>query len=236
MDKQAIISAYTDGKSSMQVAQLFCCSHRTVLNILRQNSIPARTLKEARALQTHHKQKKLSHEQEQEVTRLYQSGFSSCEIKNLKQISITMVFDILQRNNIPKRSLKESRQLAAKKYGEKISKASSENIRQLMKSGKLNHSFSNTKPERDFTNWCIANSMEYIAQFQINGKGHYYDFYLPTQNLIVEIDGDYWHSLIEQIERDVQHNQLAQANRYNLIRFKQSEIDATDSGCFDRIL
>lgn len=34
--------------------------------------------------------------------------------------------------------------------------------------------------------------VEYIRQFEAKDIKRFYDFYLPNQNLIIEIDGDYW--------------------------------------------
>lgn len=36
--------------------------------------------------------------------------------------------------------------------------------------------------------------VEYVYQFEAKDIGRFYDFYLPNQNLIIEVDGDYWHS------------------------------------------
>lgn len=36
--------------------------------------------------------------------------------------------------------------------------------------------------------------VEYITQFKAESIKRYYDFYIPSANLIIEIDGSYWHS------------------------------------------
>lgn len=36
--------------------------------------------------------------------------------------------------------------------------------------------------------------VKYIYQFKAESIGRFYDFYLPDLNLIIEIDGVYWHS------------------------------------------
>ena len=36
--------------------------------------------------------------------------------------------------------------------------------------------------------------IEYIYQFEAKDIGRFYDFYLPKHNLIIEVDGDYYHS------------------------------------------
>ena len=36
--------------------------------------------------------------------------------------------------------------------------------------------------------------VEYIYQFEAQDIGRFYDFYLPKSNLIIEVDGSYYHS------------------------------------------
>lgn len=36
--------------------------------------------------------------------------------------------------------------------------------------------------------------VKYDTQFKAESIGRYYDFYIPSANLIIEIDGSYWHS------------------------------------------
>ena len=35
--------------------------------------------------------------------------------------------------------------------------------------------------------------IKYIYQFKAEEIGRYFDFYLPENNVIIEVDGDYWH-------------------------------------------
>jgi very-short-patch-repair endonuclease len=44
---------------------------------------------------------------------------------------------------------------------------------------------------RDFLDKLKVN---YVYQFKAESIGRYYDFYLPDNGLIIEVDGDYWHS------------------------------------------
>lgn len=36
--------------------------------------------------------------------------------------------------------------------------------------------------------------VKYIYQFKAESIGRYFDFFLPEENVLLEIDGDYWHS------------------------------------------
>jgi hypothetical protein len=72
-----------------------------------------------------------------------------------------------------------------------------------------------------------------IAEYQVGGR--YYDAFIPSKNLLVEFDGDFWHpkSLDEcQYEFQVRNyhsdqikNKIATENGYALIRIRQSESD-----------
>lgn len=92
---------------------------------------------------------------------------------------------------------------------------------------------SNTKPERLFETLIKELNIDYQKQYLIQfgkikeGKRfrHCYDFYLPKFNLLVEIDGDFWHSLPNIIERDKICNQVAKSKNYNLIRILQSDLE-----------
>ncbi len=95
-----------------------------------------------------------------------------------------------------------------------------------------------TKPESEFMELLEKNNIKF--QFQksvkwINGWKKWYDFYIPKHNLLVEIDGIYWHgkgksydTLNKQQkktrENDILKNKLAEEHGYNLIRIWSDEI------------
>ena len=61
-----------------------------------------------------------------------------------------------------------------------------------IKKNKLPNSSKDTKPERLFALILDMNNIEYEKQKPV--KRYKCDFYIPAYNLIVEIDGDYWHA------------------------------------------
>ena len=91
-----------------------------------------------------------------------------------------------------------------------------------------------TKPEKKFANWCIENNIQFEHQFTINGINHRYDFFACDK--IIEIDGDYWHSLPKQIIKDKVFTEEAIKRGYTVVRFKESEINESNCECFRRIL
>lgn len=81
-----------------------------------------------------------------------------------------------------------------------------------------------TKPEKRFAEYCTANSIEFIEQYRKVGNAHPYDFFLPEYNTIVEIDGTYWHTKPEQIEKDKIQTEQALEKGYNVIRIDTDQL------------
>jgi len=58
------------------------------------------------------------------------------------------------------------------------------------------------------------------SQFKLEGK--IYDFIL-NDSLLIEFDGDYWHSLEKNIKNDKIKDQIALKNGYKIFRVKESK-------------
>jgi hypothetical protein len=68
--------------------------------------------------------------------------------------------------------------------------------------------------------------------YQINGRGHVYDIYIPSENIIIEFDGDFWHgnserySLTKRMKQqyyiDQSNNQTACKAGIGVVRIWQS--------------
>lgn len=53
--------------------------------------------------------------------------------------------------------------------------------------------FGTSKLEEGFArNFLDVLGVKYIHQYEAKDIGRWYDFYLPTHNLLIEIDGGYW--------------------------------------------
>lgn len=54
--------------------------------------------------------------------------------------------------------------------------------------------YGTSKLEEDFAHDFLDKlKLEYVYQFEAKDIGRFYDFYLPKSNILIEIDGDYWH-------------------------------------------
>ena len=75
-------------------------------------------------------------------------------------------------------------------------------------------------------------NVKYSDQKKVSTK--YYDFYLPEYNLLIEVDGDYYHAKDrdkklnemqkKNIVNDHKKNIIANSKGYNIIRFWESTI------------
>lgn len=76
---------------------------------------------------------------------------------------------------------------------------------------KQNHpKYGTSKLEEDFAKEFLDKlGVKYVYQFEAKDIGRFFDFYLPDSNLIIEIDGDYWHGNPEKYKKeDLKAHQL----------------------------
>lgn len=93
----------------------------------------------------------------------------------------------------------------------------------------------NTKPFELFKTILIKHNIVFVEEYTM---GFYsFDFYLPSFDLFIEIDGDYWHSnplfypngpqtkgqKVNYL-RDINKNKFAESNKLNLVRFWENDI------------
>ena len=69
-----------------------------------------------------------------------------------------------------------------------------------------------------------ARGLLFETQKFINEK-YLVDAYIPSLNLIIEADGDYWHGLKENMERDERKNIYFAKHGFNLLRLTETEIN-----------
>ena len=79
-----------------------------------------------------------------------------------------------------------------------------------------------TKIEKMVENMLLFNNILYVKQFKYElGVA---DFWLPNSNLIIECDGDYWHSLPGYSERDENQTSWLENNDFFVLRFAENQI------------
>lgn len=89
--------------------------------------------------------------------------------------------------------------------------------------GRLSCSVGDTKIEKKMENFLIYNSVLYVKQHKY--KLGIADFWLPEYNVIIECDGDYWHSLPRIVKRNKIQNKWLESNDYIVLRFTETQIN-----------
>lgn len=77
--------------------------------------------------------------------------------------------------------------------------------------------------------------IDFVEQYNLDGK-FLPDFYIPKYNIIIECDGDYWHSLHKVVERDARKSEYIKSKGISLYRFWESEINESVEACVDIVL
>jgi very-short-patch-repair endonuclease len=85
-----------------------------------------------------------------------------------------------------------------------------------------------SKPEKEYAKKLNKEGVVYKQQYYL--EGYYFDFYIPSKNLLIEIDGKFFHpSKIEEciyeiqkrnFIRDIKKNEVAKNNNYSLKRIR----------------
>ena len=72
----------------------------------------------------------------------------------------------------------------------------------------------------------LLESMEFVFYRQYRIGKFVVDAFIPTLNLVVQFDGDYWHDKPEAHIRDTNHNSFMDSQGIRFIRVRQSELTA----------
>jgi len=77
-----------------------------------------------------------------------------------------------------------------------------------------------TYPEQVAFDWLTEHKIifEHQKEFCFNEMKRFVDFYIPSEKLFIEIDGEYWHS--EGNSRDKQKDEIALKHGYMTIRIR----------------
>ncbi|MGL5506410.1 MAG: DUF559 domain-containing protein, partial [Paraclostridium sp.] len=82
-----------------------------------------------------------------------------------------------------------------------------------------------TVPEIDFKDLLEEMSLSYLYEYKV--LGYKVDFYLGAK-LIVEIQGDYWHSKEDVKVRDKKKKEILESNGYTIIYINESDFKDKD--------
>jgi very-short-patch-repair endonuclease len=117
---------------------------------------------------------------------------------------------------------------------DKMSKSA---IKNLIKAGKTKRS----KLEYYFEGILAALNIKYTHSYYVESIGKIYDFHIPEYNILIEVDGDFWHCNPKEynspvcktqeinIKNDKFKSQWAADNGYKLLRFWENDINSNIS-------
>jgi very-short-patch-repair endonuclease/transposase len=226
-DRDLLRQMYVDQDMSLaDIAAHFKTTSATVAATLRRFNIPVK-------LQNGKYQKTKPTQPRSVLEQLYITNqLSTHEIASLLGYKHHgQVVEELKYYNIDRRNYKEAGALLYKKRPEK---------RQLHReqfyagiTGPKHQTL--TSLEQKFIDWADTNNIAYVYQFQIRKNWHRYDFLLSGTNIIVEMDGDFWHSLPEHVDRDAKFDETARRHGYTVVRIRESVVQSNNR-IFDEIL
>lgn len=87
--------------------------------------------------------------------------------------------------------------------------------------------------ERKLAGYLIDHNISFICQFKY--KLGVADFFIKP-NLIIEVDGDYWHNLPKMIERDKRQTLFLEGEGYTVLRLWEHELNKNPDICIEKIL
>lgn len=94
------------------------------------------------------------------------------------------------------------------------------------------HSFRRTKFELSVAKFLDNHCIKFEQQFRLHDTElgtAFYDFYIPELNLLIEADGEFWHSVDERIRNDIRKNSMADLHNFKLLRISDKEFKRTFS-------
>ena len=87
--------------------------------------------------------------------------------------------------------------------------------------------------EKKMANGLEKADIRFEKQFPI---WHYtVDFAVPEKKLIIECDGEYWHSLPQSVRRDIRKDKYLSEKGWHVLRFRESEINLQLDKCLQEI-
>ncbi len=93
-----------------------------------------------------------------------------------------------------------------------------------------------TKPEIKMQQLLKELNIDFVTHKYMNIEhGYQCDILIPSMNLIIECDGDYWHNILQVKKRDKKQDLIFKNNGYDVYRFWEHEINKSPINCLKRV-
>lgn len=109
-----------------------------------------------------------------------------------------------------------NRKKNAAAYNQYIESLKNRRLEYIRKSGFTFPKKEKTSLERKFETFLIEKNLTYQTQYLFNGKK--FDFYIEELDLLVEVDGEYWHNKPSSIKNDITKHQICTKHNASLVR------------------
>lgn len=169
----------------------------------------------------HNEQSKLNITSDELYKLFYVDGFGQREIAELYGVSKSLISMKMKKYGFNVKIVGQSR------YWTEVRK---NHFRMLANSGTIgvfrqhDWKYHTTSIERFFMDECTKLNILFKRKMPIQKYGHLYDFYIPKFNLLVEMDGEYFHSIPKQKIKDIEQMRIAENLGYNIIRITDVQI------------
>jgi very-short-patch-repair endonuclease len=95
------------------------------------------------------------------------------------------------------------------------------NVKKIVQKVKNHPKYGTSKLEEDFAkNFLDKLGIEYVYQFEAKDIGRFFDFYVTKSNIIIEIDGDFWHGNPEKYGENELRNHQKRTQRIDEYKTK----------------
>lgn len=221
------------------------CDGATIRNILKGNGYILRNLSESHKGKfvgenhpmygQHHSEKTKQKIREKIGGKNHFNYGKHLSEKTRKRISISNKGNLSWCKGLTKETDERVKKVGDSNKGKIVSEKSKQKMREkaLQRIQNQHGPYKDTKPELKMKG--ILNELTIPFEHQFRLKNHLFDFRILNTNIIIEVDGDYWHgnpkkfkklSKIqkEQKQKDIKNEELAKVNNFVLLRFWQNDI------------
>lgn len=197
--------------STTVLAKKWNCSQATIRDVIIKNNFSLRNVSEPM----------FTKEQELEICNDYFSKEkpNTYILAEKWSCSNTTIARIIKQNGYKLRTFKDTKQKRREKA--------------LLQIQNQHGFYKDTKPELKMKEILTELNIPFEHQFKL--RNHLFDFHILNTNILIEVDGDYWHSnpkiysklnktQQKQKERDIKHSTIVKTNNFILLRFWESDI------------
>ena len=167
------------------------------------------------------KRSKINDSNVEKVKTLYfEEMLTLKDLSEVFETSAATVLHFFRKHNLKTRTKSEANFL---KYEKNTSLR--DHCRNLVFEGKTGYPNNEKREswiEKLMREWLENNKINFIQEYRINGYGHSYDF--KVGNVLIEMDGVYWHSTTKQKNKDSEFEKIAVDNGFKLYRITDIQL------------